>query len=87
MQQKAESVRANTGIEEIARPRQKTRPQKLIKPEKHIKYHHNHKQALKRGQRPAGQHPVIDLQHVKWAREHQKVDRRTEQPHLHKGAT
>ena len=50
--------------------------QEFVKAQKGVKHHHNGEQPHQRRQRPAAQHPVIDLQHIDRSGQHQDVDGR-----------
>ncbi len=79
-QPEPEGLRAHILVDQVARPRQQLGAQNLVDAEKAVEHHHDDEQLPQGGHRAARQHPVIDLQHVERAGQHQHVDRGTEEP-------
>jgi len=67
------------GIEQGRDPAQHARPQRVEIPLHQIGEQHHQRQAEQRRDVAAWNHPVVDLQHIKRAGEHQQIDGAAEQ--------
>ena len=63
--------------------RQQPGAQKVVKSQKAVQHDDNAKQAQQGGHRSAGQHPVIDLQHIDRPGQHQHIQHRAKAQHSH----